>query len=284
MKIWPIVTLGSLIYGSTLSDGMNTRRESVPHPRPHWRLDNLDNADMPHRVATMAYREFFAKLLQDGVETTDPEHSKSVATDTNEDADDGEDPGKKLFWKTVYPGLGDPAPFPGWGYADPDLSPVAPIACSSCRPTLTILNAPDDPAPPHLDENVATTTNSNIMQLPFGALKTLNNVVVSIGQNGTDQITLVPCETILVNGMCPMPCKDKDDPLCKDDPIQTPPILSNPGNPIVAGGGSGSGTLGGFGSGGGTSIGGIPEPSTWALLIVGFSILAWIGYRRNIVA
>ena len=33
MKVWPIITLVGLIYGSTLADPKGVGRESNPHPR-----------------------------------------------------------------------------------------------------------------------------------------------------------------------------------------------------------------------------------------------------------
>ena len=103
MKVWPIITLGALLYGSTFSDSRNVGRESNPHPHRSM-IDAEIAADfapvnMPHRPVTMAFREVFAKLLNDETEWSAPE-GKATAITEDADADDGEDPGKKLFWRS----------------------------------------------------------------------------------------------------------------------------------------------------------------------------------------
>ena len=64
--------------------------------------------------------------------------------------------------------------------------------------------------------------------LPFGALKALDNMVIG----GGGKVTVAPCETILVNGVCPLPCKP-NDPLCVDDPLP-PPVVVDPTDPTSA--------------------------------------------------
>lgn len=294
MKIWPIITLGALLYGSTFSDGMGVPRGSPPvrHHASEFDPDDFIAPNQPHRVASMTFRSFFAQMLQDQTEWTAPQ-GKQAAVTGDTDADDGEDPGKKLFWTTTHPGSGDPAPFPGWGYPDPDRSPVAQPACGECRPTVPDVTyyTIDDPAPPHEDENAATTANSHTTfgNLPFGGLQSLSNLIVS---PGGEVIAMTPCATALVDGVCLVPCTtmtaslpscdDKKDP--GDGDITTPlgglPTgPSNPtGDPITAGGGSGSGVGGGVG--GGVSVGGVPEPSTWMLMGIGFALMSYLGRRR----
>ena len=257
MKVWPIITLVGLIYGSTLADPKGVGRESNPHPH-RSSLDAEVAADFaqPHRPVTMAFREVFAKLLNEETDWSAPDGKATAQAEA--DADDGQDPGKKLFWSTNHPDMTG-VPFPGWGdpNAEPDHPLVSPPACSSCRPDLEIFYyIIDDPAPPKEDENMATTAALHSLQLPFGALKILDNMV--IGSDG--KVTVMPCETILVNGACPLPCKP-NDPLCVDDPIVvdptdptspvTPPVI------IIGGGGGGSGPVG--------AISGVPETSTWLM-------------------
>ena len=118
--------------------------------------------------------------------------------------------------------------------------------------------------------------------LPFGALKALDNMIVATGVGGGLVVTIAPCETIIVNGVCPAPCKGEDDPLCKDTSEITP-VLTDPGGPVVGdpppfiGGGGG-----GLGGGGGVvgQAGGVPEPSTWALGLIGFMMMSFLRGRR----
>ena len=113
--------------------------------------------------------------------------------------------------------------------------------------------------------------------LPFGALKALDNMV--IGEGG--KVTVAPCETILVNGACPLPCKP-NDPLCVDDPMPLPMVVdpTDPTSPvtppiiIIIGGGGGSGPVG--------AVGGVPETSTWLMGIIGFSFLSL--FRRSVMS
>ena len=84
----------------------------------------------------------------------------------------------------------------------------------------------------------------------------------------------------MVNGVCPMPCKGDDDPLCRDA-SEIPPILTEPGGPIVVdrtpppfiGGGSGV-VVGQAGS--------VPETSTWLMGIIGFGFLSL--FRRSVMS
>jgi PEP-CTERM motif len=295
VKIWPIITLVGLMWGSFYADGQNTGRESNPHARPHRSAIDAEVADVmkavnqPHRPVT-AYRVFFTQLLQqqDGTEWKAPQE-KATSQAGDADADDGEDPGKKLFWRTTYSPI-DPAQFTGWGdpnpVPDPDL--VSQPACTTCRPdiTFTITTTTDDSGVPREDVNDAAEAGKNapLGNLGFGALQALN----SLPEPGAGEATVLPCETMLVNGLCPLPCKGKDDPLCKSkDP--TTPVLSEPGGglipPVVSKGGDppppfiGGGGGGGGGVGGGQSVGGVPEPSTWLLFGIGFLALAGFRWR-----
>ena len=282
MKVWPIITLVGLIYGSTLADPKGVGRESNPHPHRST-LDAEVAADFaqPHRPVTMAFREVFAKLLNEETDWSAPDGKATAQASDN--ADDGEDPGKKLFWSTNHP-ANEGVPFTGWfdPTAEPDHPLVSPPACSSCRPDLEIFYyIIDDPVPPKEDENMATTAALHSLQLPFGALKLLDNLVID---PGTGKITVAPCETILVNGMCPMPCKP-NDPLCVDDPLP-PPVISDPTDPtnpvippiiIGAGGAGGAGSVGGV-----ESVGGVPETSTWIMMALGFIVLGAIKFTRRV--
>jgi hypothetical protein len=278
MKVWPIITLVGLIYGSTLADPKGVGRESNPHPH-RSSLDAEVAADFaqPHRPVTMAFREVFAKLLNEETDWSAPE-SRQATAQAEADADDGQDPGKKLFWTTNHPDITG-VPFPGWGdpNAEPDHPLVSPPACSTCRPELFFYTIIEDPAPPKEDENFAVEAQAHITMgnLPFGALKALDNMV--IGEGG--KVTVAPCETILVNGACPLPCKP-NDPLCVDDPLSLPlPIVVDPISPvtppvIIIGGGGGSGPVG--------AVGGVPETSTWLMGIIGFGFLSL--FRRSVMS
>ena len=83
----------------------------------------------------MAFREVFAKLLNEETDWSAPENKATAQAEA--DADDGQDPGKKLFWSTTHPD-NPGVPFPGWGdpNAEPDHPLVSPPACSTCRPEL----------------------------------------------------------------------------------------------------------------------------------------------------
>ena len=282
MKVWPIITLGALIWGASVSDSRNVGRESNPHPLRHRSsLDAEVAADFaqPHRPVTMAFREVFQKLLNEETDWSAPENKATAQAEA--DADDGQDPGKKLFWSTNHPDVTG-VPFPGWGdpNAEPDHPLVSPAACSTCRPELFFYIITEDPAPSHENENAVAEAQSSFMlgALPFGALKALDNMV--IGESG--KVTVAPCETILVNGACPLPCKP-NDPLCVDDPLP-PPIVVDPTDPtspvtppviiIGGGGGGGSGPVG--------AISGVPETSTWLMGIIGFGFLSL--FRRSVMS
>ena len=177
MKVWPIITLVGLIYGSTLADPKGVGRESNPHPH-RSSLDAEVAADFaqPHRPVTMAFREVFQKLLNEETDWSAPDGKATAQAEA--DADDGQDPGKKLFWSTTHSDVTG-VPFTGWGdpNAEPDHPLVSPPACSTCRPELFFYII-DDPAPPKEDENVAVEAQAHIIMgdLPFGALKALDNM------------------------------------------------------------------------------------------------------------
>jgi hypothetical protein len=291
MKVWPIVTLGALIYGSLYADGNPTHRESVPHPRPRSFTEDDLELSMPHRVASIAYSSFFKQLLDQETEWSMPEAQVSTSQE-NTNTDDGEDPGKKLFWTHTYPGVYDPTPFPGWfdPTAEPDHPLVSPPACSSCRPDLFFIII-EDPAPPHEDENFALDAgNANgkmLSNLPFGELKAIDNLIVKTGPGGSPVVTILPCETIIVNGVCPLPCKGNDDPLCKAEGDPIPPVLSNPGGgvtpPVIGGTDPPPIIIGGGGSGGiGGNVGSVPEPSIWIMMLLGFVFMGYLGKRKLI--
>ena len=276
MKVWPIITLVGLIYGSTLADPKGVGRESNPHPH-RSSLDAEVAADFaqPHRPVTMAFREVFQKLLNEETDWSAPDGKATAQAEA--DADDGQDPGKKLFWSTNHPDVTG-VPFPGWGdpNAEPDHPLVSPAACSTCRPELFFYIIVDDPVPPKEDENFAVEAQAHITMgdLPFGALKALDNMV--IGEGG--KVTVAPCETILVNSVCPLPCKP-NDPLCVDDPLPLPlPVVVDPVSPvappIIIIGGGGSGPVG--------AISGAPETSTWLMGIIGFGFLSL--FRRSVMS
>lgn len=201
MKAWPIITLVGLIWGSFYADGMNTGRESNPHPR--HRVGEFDPGDalidMPHRVATIGYMAFFNRLLQQGTEwTDDPKAETRAIAEADGDLVDS-DPAKKLFWHTVF-GPNDPNPFPGWNDPNPNPNPNYPAYNPS---QFNSVGAQiDGVARLTDDEDAASALSTHIQGVGEGvfggALKALNNL--SVGAGGS--ITLMPCETILVNGVC----------------------------------------------------------------------------------
>ena len=286
MKVWPIITLGALIWGSTLADPHSVGREGKPHPRHHlseFDPDDFVAPNMPHRPVTMAFREVFQKLLNEETDWSAPENKATAQADA--DADDGQDPGKKLFWSTNHPDITG-VPFTGWGdpNAEPDHPLVSPPACSTCRPELFFYTIIEDPAPPKEDENFAVEAQNHITMgnLPFGELQALDNLVIT----PEGKIKVAPCATILVNGECPVPCSAMTAslPSCATDPVGVPtdPLgglpITDP-SPIIAGGGSGSGMGGGVGSG--ASVGSVPEPSTWMMFLLGFGFMAWGAMSRK---
>ena len=184
MKVWPIITLVGLIWGSTLADPHSVGREGKPHPRHHlseFDPDDFIAPNMPHRPVTMAFREVFQKLLNEETDWSAPDGKATAQAEA--DADDGQDPGKKLFWSTNHPDITG-VPFPGWGDPDPIVvpNPVVSPACSTCRPELffTII---EDPTPPKEDENFAVEAQAHAVfgNLLFGALKALDNMVIATG-------------------------------------------------------------------------------------------------------
>lgn len=269
MKVWPIITLAGLIYGSTLADPKGVGRESNPHPH----RSTLDAAfAQPHRPVTMTFREVFAKLLNEETDWSAPENKATAQAEA--DADDGQDPGKKLFWSTTHPD-NPGVPFTGWGdpNAEPDHPLVSPPACSTCRPDLffTII---EDPAPSHENENAVAESQSSFTMgnLSFGALKAFDNMVIATGADGGLIVAIAPCETIMVNGACPAPCKGEDDPLCRDA-SEIPPVLTDPGGPVVGDPPPFIGVVVG-------QAGGVPEPSTWALGLIGFMMMSFLRRRQ----
>ena len=81
-EVWPIITLGALIWGSTLADPHSVGREGKPHPRHHlseFDPDDFIAPNMPHRPVTMAFREVFQKLLNEETDWSAPDGKKAVA-------------------------------------------------------------------------------------------------------------------------------------------------------------------------------------------------------------
>ena len=296
MKVWPIITLGALLYGASYSDGMNTKRESAPHPHRSM-IDAELAADMkafepPHRPVTMAFREVFAKLLNEQTEWTAPE-GKQATAEATDDADDGEDPGKKLFWHTVF-GDNVGVPFPGWGDPNPIPNPdyVSQPYTGPGWPNLVLIE--DDPPPMRADEGSAALTSTHIQtlqeQLPRGVLKALNTMIATGGDASSPASACPPGATDLLCAIIVQVCEQTPAPaacsVIKDpDPIAiTTPLgglasVPSGSDPIAAGGGSGSGIGGGIGTG--VSVGNVPEPSTWALLALGFGWLGLMDWKRR---
>ena len=169
----------------------------------------------------MAFREVFAKLLNDETDWSAPENKATAQAEA--DADDGQDPGKKLFWSTNHPDITG-VPFTGWGdpNAEPDHPLVSPPACSTCRPELFFYTIIEDPTPPKEDENFAVEAQNHMTMgnLPFGELQALVNMVIT----PSGEVTIEPCVTILVNGVCPIPCTSTTAslPSCATDPVGVP--------------------------------------------------------------
>ena len=141
MKIWPIITLVGLIYGSTLADPKGVGRESNPHPhRSTLNAEVAADFAQPHRPVTMAFREVFAKLLNEETDWSAPENKATAQAEA--DADDDQDPGKKLFWSTTHSDVTG-VPFPGWGdpNAEPDHPLVSPAACSGSASATSLARA-----------------------------------------------------------------------------------------------------------------------------------------------
>jgi hypothetical protein len=278
---------------------MNTGRESNPHPRHHG-LTELDAElaadmkafDQPHRVATFSYQSFFAKLLADEHDWDTPEGKAAVA-EANADADDGEDPGKKLFWHSVFPD--NPAvPFPGWGDPNPISNPdtVAPPFQGSRDVGFDIIFINDEPPRNEgPDQTAVAMASSHIMTSAEGftpaALKAINDLTTAPlppqctpGSADLSCLIAVACAAsqVIVKGICDD--KDVDKPPLPIDPGNplTPPIGTADPPPFVGGGGSGSGIGGGIG--GGQSVGTVPEPSTWAMIISGFALMSALAWRR----
>jgi hypothetical protein len=293
MKVWPIITLVGLFYGSFYADGMSVPRESNTHSRHHRSEFDPDDftSNLPHRPATIAYRQFFELMMAQETEWTNNPHGDKQTTtgDTHDLVDD--DPGKKMFWHTIWNPL-DPIPFTGWGDPNPTPNPQFPIynpqQFTNCCGNLAPAPIQD---PPNITTDITHIPGVND-GLTGEQIKALNNITVTTGVGGVQTITSMPCETIIVNGVCPAPCKGNDDPLCKDDddggiPVTLkPPVIGGGPDPVgggtgpLAGGGSGSGFGGGsIGSGG--AVGTVPETGTWLMSLIGFTLLGAIGVLRR---
>ena len=300
MKIWPIITLGGLLYGSLYADGMNTGRESNPHPRHHGLTEleadlaaDMKAFDQPHRPVTMGYREFFAKILADETEWTAPEDKQQTVGDNTDNPDDGEDPGKKLFWHSVFPD--NPAvPFPGWGDPNPVPNPdtVAPPFQGSRDVGFEIIFINEaatepDQTPIAMASSHITTSAEGFSPAALKAINDLGDVPLppQCKPGSADLSCLIAVACAAGQAIMKGVCDDGDKPTLPVDPGNplNPPVGSGTGDPppFVGGGGSGSGVGGGIGTGGGVSAGTIPEPSTWAMIITGFALMGALGWRRR---
>lgn len=247
MKVWPIITLGTLLYGGLCADGQNIG------PR-HY--------DRPHRPASIAYQQFFEQLL------TDWTVKDKVITETaTDDGDDGEDPGKKLFWTTTHPDIFG-VPFTGWADPNPvpNPDPVVPPYSGNLPPGFTVtFTIIDDPKPPDWS-NAAADGSTHIQtlneQMPPAVQRALS-LIVSGGA------TITPCVIALIGGMCPIPCSalTASLPSCQTSGSGGTMPIGGGISPIVS-------------VGGGASASGTPEPSTWVLLGLGFVMLWFVGRRR----
>ena len=289
MKVWPIITLGVLLYGSSFSDSRNVGRESNPHP--HRSMIDAEVADAmkafepPHRPVTMAFREVFAKLLADQTEWTAPE-GKATAEATD-NSDDGEDPGKKLFWTTVF-GKTDGVPFPGWDDPNPIPNPdiVSQPYTGPGWPNLVLIE--DDPPPMRADEGSAAISSTHIQtlseQLPASVMKALSTMVVGGGNVGASPLASVcpPGATDLLCAIIVQVCEQTPAPAAcstKKDPGDiTTPLDGLPGpvspirpGPILTDPSPSPGPVSG--------VGGVPEPSTWVMIFIG--ALGLIGLRKR---
>ena len=290
MKVWPIITLGALLYGASYSDGQSTKRESAPHP--HRSTLDAEVADAmkafnpPHRPVTMAFREMFAKLLADQTEWAVPE-GKQATAEATDNSDDGEDPGKKLFWSTVF-GKTDGVPFPGWDDPNPIPNPdiVSQPYTGPGWPNLVLIE--DDPPPMRADEGSAATASTHIQtlseQLPASVMKALTTMVsgssaalppASACPPGATDLLCAIIVQVCEQTSAPAACTKKDpDPIAITTPLGGLPAPIDP-TPITVGGGSGSS----IGGGGGLATGAVPEPSTWVMIFIG--ALGLIGLRKR---
>ena len=102
---------------------------------------------------TMAFREVFAKLLNEETDWSAPENKATAQAEA--DADDGQDPGKKLFWSTTtqtLPACRSPA----------GAIPMPSLTIRWCRRPparlagrILFFTIIEDPTPPKEDENFA---------------------------------------------------------------------------------------------------------------------------------
>ena len=130
----------------------------------------------------MTFREVFAKLLNEETDWSAPENKATAQAEA--DADDGEDPGKKLFWSTNHPDITG-VPFTGWGdpNAEPDHPLVSPPACSTCRPDLDFPShyRGPDAAERGRELRCRGAEPYYMGNLPFGELQALVNMVITPG-------------------------------------------------------------------------------------------------------
>ena len=277
MKIWPIITFGLLLYGSSFSDGRIPPRESNPHPRPH-RAAEIELPDRP--ITKTPSTKIFTPMLAldaDGTEWVF-QQNQIVEKEVEGDIFDN-DPAKQWLLHTIFHYADGPV---NRDLSDPDLgdNPApsaqpyegnAPTGWKVIYETVDTVAAPE---PDHDNAAVDAQTRATAGALPFGGLQALGNLTMSPG----GAVTETPCATLLVNGVCPIPCApDSKLPSCdvKSPPtVITEPLgglpVGDPPPPITV-------VLGGGGHGGGV-VGNVPEPSTWVMLVMGFVLMALFGW------
>jgi hypothetical protein len=261
MRGIPIIfalTVGGAVY----ADAFNIIEPHWPTPPHHKRTSvEIDLTDSPKETKELG--EFVA--TQDIEWIADIKKATALA-DSSEDIEE-----KRLFWHTVW--SDDPvAPQVSW--ADPNLL---------IYPVVTVTQAPGTAGIGFRQNDVIVETHEFVGEIspPQPVFMPLGGTIGGIKVLQTFQMDDVfpkQVDDICIDHPTLPECViDKKNPVVPITIIGTPvnhpdPIVSNP-TPII------TGPI----SVGPVSAGTVPEPSTWAMMIIGFLAIAWkVANARNL--
>ena len=228
----------------------------------------------------MAFREVFAKLLNEETDWSAPENKATAQAEA--DADDGQDPGKKLFWSTNHPRQLPACRSPAGEVPMPSL-----IIRLSRRPLvrhadlkLFFYIITEDPAPSHENENAVAEAQSELhdgrpsVRGAEGARQYGHRARVARMKLRSPRARR---SLSTVSAPCPasptIPCAWTIRCRCRSWSIlRIPPAPLR--RPSSSSEGGGSGPVG--------AVGGVPETSTWLMELIGFGFLSL--FRRSVMS
>jgi PEP-CTERM motif len=269
------LTIGGVCYADAM--GWIDGPMSLMHPksRPSITKVEIDLSDAPRAPPDLP-----PAIIDKDIEWIADVKKAALIT---EDGGDGEE--KRMFWHTVW--TDDPAaPFPGWVDPNPLIYPV-----------VTVTQAPGTAGLQFAGNPVIEDRHGDIVSAPvlppqpvFGPLggtiggqsdkKVLQSFVFNMDDVFPKQVT-DPVLIVLCSADPSMPpCVTGDPPGDPGDPVIKPvqpgdPIIAPP-PPVVV-----TGPIGGGGGIGGGPAGAVPEPSTYAMLVLGFAGLALTSFWRG---